>query len=502
MISKLVVGEKGVVSDHQLASLVGIDILKKGGNAFDAAIAISAVLSVVQPHSGGIGGDAFLLGFMDDDIIAYASSGRSPRGFDPDEFIRNKPLRGPLTVTIPGLVYLWGMIYEEYGYMRIEDLLEPAIKLASNGFHVGLSLSSASKISEIELSQYKWSHYFKGLELGGRYVNRDMARALRVLATRGWDEFYYGELAEQITRELQDQGVNTGLDDLMDHEGHIVEPLRLELDNMVLYELPPNTQGISTLQLISALYELELYKHDMNSPDRVLKWSEPIDNVYRFRDLYIGDPDSMTIDPQSYVKYTYAKNLLEKQAKITNNSNDRAGDTTFFIVSDGEVIIGFIQSLFYGFGSGLIISGFPVQNRAIGFAKKRGLPNSPAPGKLPLHTLSVLGVDRGDEKYIIGCVGGDMRPQLHLRVFENIFAYNMRIDKAIATPRFIYTKTYNGQEVSVEKPFTPPSGNKIKITEVPYGELRGHVHVGILGENMLMLACDPRSEGIPIAIGD
>lgn len=499
MISKLVVGGKGVVSDHQLASLVGIDILRKGGNAFDAAIAVSAVLSVVQPHSGGIGGDAFLLGFIGDDIVAYASSGRSPRGFDPGEFIKNKPLRGPLTVTIPGLVYLWGMIYEEYGSMRIEDLLEPAIKLASNGFHVGLSLSSASRVSEAELSQYRWSSYFKGLKLGSRYVDRDMARALRLIATRGWDEFYYGELAEQVTRELQDQGVNTGLDDLMDHEGYRVEPLKLELDNMTLYELPPNTQGISTLQLISALYELELYKEDAYSPERVLKWSKPVSDVYRFRDLYVGDPDYMTIDPQSYVKYNDTRSLLERSTKSANDNS--TGDTTFFIVSDGEVLIGFIQSLFYGFGSGLVISGFPVQNRAIGFAKEMGLPNSPAPGKLPLHTLSVLGVDMDGEKYIIGCVGGDMRPQLHLRVFENIFAYNMSIDKAVATPRFIYTKPYNGQEVLLEKPLTPPSSYEIKIMEVPYGELRGHVHVGVLSRDRLMLSCDPRSEGIPLAIG-
>ncbi|MEM1529349.1 MAG: gamma-glutamyltransferase, partial [Desulfurococcaceae archaeon] len=144
MVTKVAIGEKGVVSDHQLATQVGVEVLKEGGNAFDAAIAVSAVLSVVQPHMGGLGGDAFLLGFIGDDVVAYMSSGRSPKGFDVDAFLEKKPLRGPLTVTVPGLVHLWGHIHEEYATMPLERLLKPAIKLAYSGFHVGLSLARAS----------------------------------------------------------------------------------------------------------------------------------------------------------------------------------------------------------------------------------------------------------------------------------------------------------------------------------------------------------------------
>jgi len=240
-----------------------------------------------------------------------------------------------------------------------------------------------------------------------------MARTLRLIATRGFEEFYYGGLAEEIVRELQDQGVNVGLDDFMEHEVYKIIPLKYEVAGKVLYELPPNTQGVSTLQLISALYELNLDKLDYNSPERILEWSKPVSDVYYFRDLYLGDPDYMEIDPQSYIEYSKVVGLLKEKKVYTGKPG---GDTTFFIVSDGEAIIGFIQSLFHAFGSGLVAGGFPVQNRAIGFAREKGLPNSPAPRKLPLHTLSILGVDTGREKYIIGCVGGDMRPQLHLRV--------------------------------------------------------------------------------------
>lgn len=500
MPAKVAIGTKGVVSDHQLATQVGLDVLKNGGNAFDAAIAISAVLSVVQPQMGGIGGDAFLLGFYGDEVIAYLSSGKSPSGFREEDYLSMKPTRGPLTVTIPGLVYLWGAIHEEFATLPLDYLLRPAINIAYNGFNVGLMLSEASSAYEKELEGYKWSKYYRGLNVGDTFINRDMARALRLIASRGWEEFYYGELAENITSELEEQGVVMGLDDLMEHEGSKAKPLKLEWGDALLYELPPNTQGITTLQLISALQELELGKHDFYSPERITSWSEPIARTYKFRDLYIGDPDYMSINPEDYVKYSSIENV--KLDVPTEGQG--GGDTTFFIVSDGDTIIGFIQSIFYPFGSGLTISGFPVQNRAVGFAKVRGLPNSPAPRKLPLHTLSVLGVDRGNEKYIIGCVGGDARPQLQLRVFENIFVYGMPINKAVAAPRFIYVTPYGGQEVVVERPLRPPpqgEGDRVSVKEVDYFEAKGHVHVGKLVKQKVILTCDPRSEGLPLAFG-
>lgn len=488
------------MSDHPLATLVGIEVLKKGGNAFDAAIAVSAVLSVVQPHMGGPGGDAFMLGFLGDEVVAYASSGRSPSGFDADLFLREKPVKGPLTVTVPGLVKLWGDIYEEYATKPLDALLEPAIKLAYNGFRVGWSLSRASSIAEVELSGYRWSKYFSKLRLGNTYSNTEMARTLRLVATRGWEEFYYGELAEKLVTELVDQGVNIGLDDLMEHESYRVTPLKQVVDGKTLYELPPNTQGLTTLQIISALYELDLHKESFDNEERIIKWGEPTKVVYTFRDMYLGDPDYMKIDPQSYVNYRDAERLVKSPEVATELS---PGDTTFFIVSDGEAIIGFIQSLFHPFGSGLVALGFPVQNRGIGFAKRRGLPNSPAPRKLPLHTLSVLGIDADNEKYIIGCVGGDLRPQLHLRVYENIFVYGMHPSKAVNAPRFIYTKFNDVLEVGVEEPLKPPTSTEsnIVVTRFGYHELHGHVHVGVLGKDgRLELACDTRSEGIAIAL--
>ncbi|MFZ8783012.1 MAG: gamma-glutamyltransferase [Desulfurococcaceae archaeon] len=498
---KIAIGQKGVTSDHPLATKAGIEILENGGNAFDAAIAVSAVLSIVQPHMGGPGGDAYLLGFVGEEVVVLASAGRSPSGFSVEEFIGKSPLRGPLTVTTPGLAHLWGHIYEEYATLPLEVLLKPAISLAYNGFHAGWLLGRVCEIYEKELELYKWSQYYKGVRTGDRVVNREAASALRLIATRGYEEFYYGDLAERIVSELQDQGVNVGLDDFMEHESLRVSPLKLELSDKVLYEIPPNTQGLSTLQIISALYELDIYKEDFNSPSRITKWSEPVAKVYLFRDLFLGDPNYMNIDPQAYVKYSSVETALKSTYVDVGGLQKSQSDTTFFIVSDGESIIGFIQSLFYPFGSGLMAGGFPVQNRAIGFARRRDVPNSPAPQKLPLQTLSILAVDADDRKYIIGCVGGDYRPQLHLRAYENLFVYNQPPARAVELPRFIYTKFYGDQEVVVEEPLKPPQNPcNARIRAVDYFSAPGHIHIGVLYENRVELVNDPRSEGITIAI--
>jgi len=498
-LAKIGIGRRGVTADHPLAVKAGLEVLEKGGNAFDAAIAVSAVLSVVQPQMGGPGGDGFLLGFLGDEVVAYMSSGRAPSGFKPGEFIEKKPLRGPLTVTIPGLVYLWGLVNEEYGTLDMRELLRPAISLAYNGFRAGYTLAEAVKASRRELSDYRWGRYFGGIELGSLVANREMARTLRLIATRGWEEFYQGELAEEITRELQEQGVDMGMEDLMEHAGSKVNPLRLEIDGKVLYELPPNTQGASTLQLISALYEEGLYRLEFDAPSRIEAWSRPVDVVYTFRDLYLGDPEYMEIDVNAYLDYSSVKKALSGNSKETAYSRN-LGDTTFFIVSDGESLVGFIQSLFYPFGSGIVAGGFPIQNRGIGFAKVMGLPNSPAPRKLPLHTLSILGVDNGREKYIIGCVGGDYRPQLHLRVYENIFVYGMDPVKAVNAPRFIYVEPRERQRVVVEKPLGTSPFRDVVVENVGYFESHGHVHVGILDREKTVVVNDPRSEGIAVAL--
>lgn len=495
---KVSIGRKGIIADHPTAVKVGLDIIEDGGNIFDTAISVSAALSVIQPQMSGPGGDGFILGFLDDEVIAYASSGASPSGFDTDRYLEEKPTRGPLTVTIPGLVYLWGYLYENYASLPLEKLLKPAIDLAYNGFHAGWLLSSSSKAYERELDRYEWRRYFKDLKLGDLVVNKELARTLKLIASRGWREFYEGELAEEIVSQLREQGVGVDIDDFKNHRGIEVKPLKLEVGDQVLYELPPNTQGVATLQSITALYELGMDRLSFDDSGRIEAWSKPIERIYWFRDTFLGDPGFMNIDVEDYKTYS----SIEKLQRIeTYKDPSGVGDTTFFIVSDSDTTLGFIQSLFHPFGSGLIAGGFPIQNRGAGFAKEKGLPNSPAPCKKPLHTLSILAIENGDRRYIIGCVGGDVRPQLHLRVYENIFIYKMNPVEAVDAPRFVYTVPRGMQKVVVEEPLKPPpSSSNVEAVQVRYYSSPGYVHVAVLDRGRILLASDPRSEGIALAI--
>jgi len=492
---KIAYGTMGVSADHPLAVKVGIDVLEEGGNAFDAAIAVSAALSVLQPQSGGPGGDAFALLIGEGEMKAFASNGKSFSGFDAERFIAEGPKRGPLTVTVPGLVSLWGKLNEDFGTMPLNDLLQPAISLAYNGFSAGYMLATASSSSEKELEKYRWSRYFRGIQPGDFITNRDMARTLRAIAERGWSDFYEGNLAESILRELEEQGVIGEADDLRKHKAVEVEPLKLDVEGMVLYELPPSTHGITTLHLISALHELGLDGMDFGDPKRVLAWREPVRISYEFRDSQIGDPDFMSLDVTKMTRYSDIKERAR-----SGISGGIGKDTTFFIVADGEYLLGFIQSLFNPFGSGLVVGGFPVQNRGLGFARKRGIPNSPAPRKRPLHTLSILGIDEGNAWRIVGCVGGDVRPQLHLRAYENLYVYRMNDAQALMAPRFIFTSPTGEQVVEVEEGIRFIEEGGLKLLKVPLYGTHGHIHTARMdARGALLLASDPRTEGISMA---
>jgi gamma-glutamyltranspeptidase/glutathione hydrolase len=499
-MDKTTFGRKGVSADHPLAVEVGFEVLRNGGNAFDAAIAVSSVLAVVHPFSGGIGGDGFLLALRDDEVIVYNGSGRSPSGFDPDEYISRKPVRGPLTVTVPGLVEMWGYIYEHYCSKDLKDLLRPAISLAENGYYADRMLANAVMRYREELSNYeRWRKLYGDVGIGSYIRNRDLANSLRRISSRGWDEFYYGGLAEELVEELEDQGVGISLEDLMDHEGEEVRALKLDLGSRVLYELPPNSQGVLTLQMISAIYELGLDKYGFADPNRIRMWRDPVATIYGFRNKHLGDPDYMEIDISSYITYRSIT------TPITPKHGIGEGDTTFFVVDDGENLVGFIQSLYYPFGSGLVAKGAVIQNRGRGFAHDKSLPNSPLPRKRPLHTLSILMVDSHSDNsiYMIGCAGGDYRPQIHTRIYENIFIYGMGLGESLDAPRFIYTDLSKASRVIIENRLGEISlGNDIEVVKAPPYGSTGIVNAARRNRSKgyTEFAPDPRGASTSIAV--
>jgi len=463
----------GIAADHPLAVKAGKEILEEGGNIFDATIAISSVLSVVQPQMGGLGGDAFILILLNNgEVLIYNGSGRSLKNFDVDEYLKEKPIRGPLTFTVPGLVDLWGFLQDNFCSMDLKRILKSSISIAFNGFNIGLLL--AEHIKECEADLYKfdnWRKMYLGKKFGDLFKNPSLGLILSRIGEKGWEEFYRGELAIDMVNELNKQGVKIELKDLEEHKGFKVKPIKYEIQDKILYEIPPNSQGISTLQMISALYELKLDKYEFFDKSRIKAWAEPVRKIYNFRDKHIGDPEFVKINVSEYLSYG-SLNYTSLKAEVSGE-----GDTTFFTLVDSKGnLIGFIQSLFYPFGSGLIAHGISFQNRGSAFAKIKNLPNSPSPNKRPLHTLSILAVEDKEFKGIIGCAGGDLRPQIHTRIFENIFVYKMSLEEAIKASRFLFLKDSIIFEDSLKRS-------------------AGLVNASLYKDKSIIVATDPRGEG-------
>lgn len=475
---KVAFGKKVVATQNYIASYVGAKILEQGGNAFDSAIAISATLSVVLPQTGGLGGDGFLLAKTPGGIIAYNASGWAPKGLNVEKI---PSLRHPSTVVVPGLVDLWNYIYENFTSMDLTELLKPAISLATNGFYISKTLGKAIASLESELGE-SWKRIYGGKRAGDVLKLREMGEVLKVIS-RDPREFYEGEIAEEIVAGLRGQGVNVDYSDFADFKGEKIEPLKTKYKDYVLYELPPNTQGISTLEALKLVELSEINKLPYDDEKRIDIHLKIYGIIYEDRNKYVADPRFYPLDFNLLDKDYLLKRLTELERSSLRMNTE---DTTFFVVSDGENEIGFIQSLFFNFGSGIVVKDLPFNNRGFGFTEGR---NKPEPRKRPMHTLSILMAEKENESLIIGCAGGDLRPQIHSQVFEYYADYGMKIDEAVDAPRFMFL----GNNVIVEKRL------KSKYQQVDfYTPEVGVVQALKTTKKYSIAVADPRSEGIAL----
>ncbi|MEM4042146.1 MAG: gamma-glutamyltransferase family protein [Saccharolobus sp.] len=429
-------GRKIVTTQNYIASYVGAKILENGGNAFDAAIGISAVLSVVIPHAGGLGGDGFLLAKTSEGLIAYNASGWAPKELRAEKIDND---RSPLTVMVPGLVDLWNFIYENYASKPLQELLSPAISLAVNGFMVGRGLHHAI-VSSFKLSE-DWSKIYGNKRFGDEIKLKKMGRILKEIS-RNPRDFYEGKIAEELVKGLRERGVPMTFDDFKEFHGEVVTTIKTSYRGYTLYEIPPNSQGVTGLELLKMIELTDINKMPFNDVRRVNEHVRLSALAYDDRNKYVADPRFVNVPIDKLLSESYLSNKLAEygfEPKIRES-----GDTTFFAVSDGENEIGFIQSLFYPFGSGIVVEEIPFNNRGAGFSEGN---NRPEPRKRPLHTLSILMAEKDNERVIIGCAGGDLRPQIHAEVLEYYIDYGMEIDEAVYAPRFMFV----GNKVIVEK---------------------------------------------------
>ncbi|ACB07628.1 gamma-glutamyltransferase family protein [Candidatus Korarchaeum cryptofilum] len=420
-----------VASEHYLASTVAAEVLRDGGNAVDASVVASLALSVLLPHLSGLGGDFFALVKRGEEIKFIDGAGPSPYELSRDELFRRgfneMPERGPLSITVPGYLDALHLMWKLYGSMEWSSLVSRVVKLAEKGFPVSKSLSEAVKSNRELLSSDEGSSstYLSIGATGSRHNFKGLARALEIISEDP-REFYEGEIAQKIVSYVRKRGGLLSIEDLSEYRAGEGRPISARIWGGVAYEMPPPTQGITTLHMMMLTEALD----GPRSWSRLRKLIEISERAYSIRDRYLTDPKFMGVRVEELLH----PSSLEGAAP--GRMDD--GDTTFFSVidRDGMMVAG-IQSIFYAFGSGVTEPNYQItlNCRASSFSLKEDHVNRLEPGKRTLHTLSSLIFELDDDWYVIGTSGGHYRPQIHWWLSTNIFKFGMDLREALDFPR-------------------------------------------------------------------
>jgi gamma-glutamyltranspeptidase/glutathione hydrolase len=465
----------GIVATSQpLASMAGVQILERGGNAVDAAIAANATLGLMEPTSNGIGGDLFAIIYdaKSKKLYGLNSSGWSPKALTTEllasKGITTMPERGVYTITVPGAVAGWNAMQERFGTQPFSSLLAPAIYYAEHGFPVN------------QVTAGLWSHSVKMLrshpnsastflldgeapKAGQVFSNRDLAASLRRIAQQGRDGFYKGQNAQAIvdaTRELD--GAMT-LEDLGDFEPEWVIPISTTYRGWTVYETPPNTQGIAALIMLNLMETAPLGEYGFHSSRALHIMIEAKKLAYADMLRYVGDPKFSNIPVQQLLDKTHAQerakligesaNCKPEPSQLAGVTNSKGNDTIYMSVVDKDgTIVSLIQSNYSGFGSGVVPkgAGFMLQNRGALFTLEPGQPNTLAGRKRPLHTIIPAFMQKGETRIGFGIMGGWNQAQAHAQFVANIVDFGMNIQQALEAGRF--TKfTFEGCDVEVEE---------------------------------------------------
>lgn len=467
-----------VVSDHPLASAAAHDVLRRGGNAFDAAIAAAGVLAVVRPHMNGVGGDAFAL-FYDGatgQVTAMNGSGGAGALATPEFFadagLTRVPGKGARSVSVPGAVHAWVSAHERFATLPLSDLLAPAIDYARNGFPVSTRLAFDFEQQGGDLNEAGAALYLPdgaAPPVGSLLRNPPLAALLERIGREGASAFYEGETALALTDLVANEGGMLTPDDLAAHTTQWVQPLRADYLGHTFVALPPNTQGVTQLQQMRMASHFDLESMGHNSPDYLHTLIELKKLAFADRDRWIADPDQAEVPVDALLDDDY---LAARAASVdaaraatgvrsgvgsdppsepaVDDGTDN-GDTIYLTVVDADGnAVSWIQSLFAGFGSGLLEprTGVLLHNRGSLFTLQEGHPNRIAPGKRPFHTLTPLLALQGDDlAFTLGTPGGDAQTQSLLQIVHNHLLFGMTPQEALEAPRF---RSYGGTRIALE----------------------------------------------------
>ena len=453
--SEVIASNGMVATSHPLASQVGIDILKNGGNAIDAAIAANAAIGLMEPTGNGIGGDLFAIIWIEKEKKLYGlnASGRSPSDLDLDFFKTNNyssiPAYGPLPVSVPGCVDGWFELNERFGSMKMSDILKPAIDYAENGFPVTELVSYYMELASnnfIKYPNFKETYFIDGAspKKGELFKNIHLANTLRVISSEGRKGFYEGEIAKIISEFIQEQGGFLSYDDLKNHRSEWVEPVSTNYRGYDVWELPPNGQGIAALQILNLLEGFDIKSMGFGSAEYIHHFVEAKKIAFADRAKYYADPDFNKIPTQYLISKEYSnKRRAEinpnKAAKSVQAVNLENGDTIYLTTADSDGnMVSLIQSNYRGMGSGMVPPGlgFMLQDRGELFSLEEGHFNVYEPNKRPFHTIIPAFITKNNMPYVsFGLMGGAMQPQGHAQIVINLIDFGMNLQEAGDAPR-------------------------------------------------------------------
>ena len=485
-----VLAEHGMVcTSHPLASQIGLDILKQGGNAIDAAIAANAALGLMEPTGCGVGGDLFAIVWdaKTQKLYGLNGSGRSPKSMTLDTLkamgLEKIPAYGPLPVSVPGAVDGWTSLHDKFGSMPLKKILAPAIEYAEEGFPVteliGYYLSSIDRFSRMGYPNIKETYYDPNggqrPKNGDRYRNPALAHTYRAIARKGREGFYEGEVAQTITTFIKEQGGFLSLEDLSAHRSQWVEPVSVNYRGYDVWELPPNGQGIAALQLLNILENKDFSEVRWGSEEHLHLFTEAKKRVFEDRAKYYADMDMAEVPVEALLSKEYAAenfNELKPYASTYDAGEISAGETIYLTVADKDGnMISLIQSNYRGMGSGMVPPGlgFMLQDRGELFSLEEGYNNTYEPGKRPFHTIIPAFITKdGAPLMSFGVMGGDFQPQGHAQIVMNMVDYGMNVQEAGDAPRWDHS--------GGSSPVTGPSTDKGEVhveSGIPYETVRG-----------------------------
>jgi gamma-glutamyltranspeptidase / glutathione hydrolase len=461
-----------VATSQPLAAQVGLQVLRDGGNAADAAVATAAAMAVIEPSSNGLGADAFTLIWQDGKLHGLNASGRAPKAVTPDQFAGRKemPKLGWGPVTVPGAVSAWAAVSKRFGKLPFERLLAPAIEYAERGFPVApqtADLWAKSRATYREFPEFLRVFFPDGREPapGRIFRNPDQAGSLRKIADTKGEAYYRGELAERIVAHARATGGTMTADDLASHTADWVEPISQVYRGHRLHEIPPNGQGLAALIALGILQHRDIGHLDPDCPDVLHLQIEAMKLAFADAHRYIADPKSMDVKPEQLLDPAYlaerAKEIDPDRAKDPKFGTPKPGGTILLTAADASgMMVSFIQSNYLGFGSGVVVPGTGIhfQNRGACFTLEKGHPNQVGGGKRPYHTIipgfvTVPGEDGKDRPLMaFGVMGGFMQPQGHLQVISRIVDFHQNPQAALDACRW---QVMAGMRVAVEPGFAP-----------------------------------------------